>query len=296
MKYILPRPIKKGATIGIIALSGFVQDKEAVKCGIKNLENLGFKVKVSEHLFDKKRYLAGEDFNKIKELEDFFLNPQIDCILCARGGYGAIRLLDKINYDIIRQNPKAFCGYSDTTAISLMLLKRANLITYSAPMLIGDFGTEDFSTYTVENFLNAISGEKFEIDVIGDSSITCTGIAWGGNLSTLVSLCGREFLPEDDFIFFMEDINEPVYKIDRMLTQLQAISEFNKKIKGVVVGDFSGTNDKEILQEVLEEFATELKIPLWQGLKWGHEKDKTTIPIGKKCIIEYNKIKFNGLI
>lgn len=293
MEYILPNKINKGATIGIIALSGAIESKESVLQGVTNLKELGFNVKLSEHLFDKKGYLAGEDTTKITELEKFFSDPEIDCILCARGGYGAIRIIDKINYDVIKSNPKAFCGYSDTTAFSIMMLKRARLITYSSPMLIGDFGNKKSSQYTLENFIKSINHEKLKFEISGNETNSADGIIWGGNLTTLASLCGRDFVPEDKFILFIEDVNEPVYKIDRALAQLSALPQFCKNINGIVTGDFSGVDNTLDLQEVLREYTNKLNCPLWQGLKWGHEEEKITLPIGKICKINHNIITIN---
>ena len=127
MKYVLPEKINKGATIGIVALSGAIESKKTIELGVTKLKELGFNVKLSEHLFDKKRYLAGDDDIRVKELEKNFSDREVDCILCARGGYGALRIIDKINYDIIKNNPKAFCGYSDVTALSVMMLKHSKL-------------------------------------------------------------------------------------------------------------------------------------------------------------------------
>ena len=293
MEYILPKKIEQGATIGIVALSGAIESKESVLQGVTKLKELGFNIKLSEHLFDKKRYLAGEDAIRAAELEKFFSDPEIDCILCARGGYGAIRIIDKINYDVIKSNPKAFCGYSDTTAFSVMMLKHAGLITYSSPMLVGDFGVENSSKYTLYNFIKGINGDKLEFKVSGNETNSADGIIWGGNLTTLASLCGRDFLPDEKFILFIEDINEPVYKIDRALAQLSALPQFCKNINGIVTGDFSGVNNILDLQEVLEEYTNELNCPLWQGLKWGHEREKVTLPIGKICQINHNVITIN---
>ena len=114
-------------TIGIIALSGGV-DKNKFEAAITNLEKLGFNVKLSKNIFDKKRYLAGSDGDKLEELYRFFLNPEIDIIMCARGGYGAIRLLNHIDYNLIKNNQKVFCGFSDVTALLLMIYKKTGMI------------------------------------------------------------------------------------------------------------------------------------------------------------------------
>lgn len=188
-------------------------------------------MKVSEKLFARQRYMAGTDEERAGEIENFFADDEVDGIICARGGYGAIRLIDKINYEVIRENPKVFCGFSDVTALSAMFLKRAGLVTYSAPMINGDFGNY-ISDFTWENFKRAVmSDEPLVFEGVGTGS--AEGISFGGNLATLVSLCGVDFLPDEDFILFIEDLNEPAYKIDRMVTQLRNIEKFTRNLKGL---------------------------------------------------------------
>lgn len=291
MEYIKPNKIQKGMTIGIISLSGAIREKETLDRGIEKLHSLGYKTKISKHIFDKKNYLAGDDNTRLEELHKFFKDPEIDCILCSRGGYGAIKILDKIDYSLIQSNPKPFCGYSDITAYSIMFLKHANLITYSAPMVCGDFGAEIISEFTISNFIRAIEQESLTFDLDGCVKNYTEGIAFGGNLTTIASLCGRDFIPNEDFIFIIEDVNEPVYKIDRCLEQLYGMPEFRTYAKGIVLGDFSGADTKE-LKEFINEYSQKMNIPVWQGLKLGHGQDKITFPIGSECIVKNNKIFF----
>ncbi len=292
MSYIFPKPLKKGDTVGIIAPCGCLREPERIELGVNRLQESGFKVKLSKHLFDTKRYMAGDDNIRAQEVHSFFADNEVDCILCARGGFGAIRIVDKLDYDLIRQNPKIFCGYSDVTALSVIMLKHAGLVTFSSPMLSGDWGKETLSDFTIGEFFNTISGKPCEYDLTGSSDACVSGIAWGGNLTTLASLCGREFIPDEDFIFIIEDVNEPVYKIDRALTQLCGLKDFKKNIKGLVCGEFSGVENNNWLNELLNEFCTGLKIPLWQDLKLGHGEKKITFPIGGKCEVCNNKIFF----
>ena len=128
-------------TIGIIALSGAC-DKEKVLNAKKFFESKGFNVKLSENIFDKDRYLAGSDDKKLEELHKFFSDSEIDIIMCARGGYGAIRLVNRIDYDLIKKNPKIFCGFSDVTALLLRIYKKTGIVVYHGPMATSDFGDE----------------------------------------------------------------------------------------------------------------------------------------------------------
>ena len=286
--------LKHNDTIGIIALSGDC-DKEKVLSAKKFFESLGYDIKLSENIFAQNRYLAGSDEDKVNELHKFFEDRDIKLILCARGGYGSIRLINNINYNIIKNNPKPFCGFSDVTALLAMIYKKTGLLTYHSPMACSDFA-EEVDEYTKESFFKALSQEilTFETEKIyksGDSK----GILWGGNLATLVSLCGQNFIPCEDFIFFTEDINEPVYKIDKMFQQLLNISEFKRYCKGVIFGDFIGVDNESWLKEYLNEFSSKIAAPIIGIDTITHSKRKITLPIGQNAEIQQNKlIVFNN--
>lgn len=291
MSHILPKPLTKGDTIGVIAPSGPICDSDAIMRAKTFFENLGYNIIFGKHLFEKERYLSSTDEKRLEDLHWAFSTPQIDTIICARGGYGALRLIDKIDYDLISKNPKNFCGYSDITILSAMFLKRANLITYSSPMMKGDFGAEKRDEYTINSFFNAIqqkdqtlTGEKVHLS--GNAS----GTLWGGNLASIVSLAGIDFIPDEDFIFFAEDLNEPVYKIDKMFTQLLNIKDFKRNVKGMVLGRFLDTGYPEQLEYLFDEIARELNIPVVSGFNISHEDTKDTIPYGKNCVLDKNKL------
>lgn len=279
-------------TIGIIALSGVI-DKEKLNFAIKNLKSLGYNVKLSKNIFDTNRYLAGNDNNKIKELEEFFSNPEIDIIMTARGGYGAIRLIDKIDYNILKNHPKIFTGFSDVTALLLMIYKKTGMVTYHGLMATPDFGFDcEIDEFSFQNFQAAINGEELNFEgnkIYRDG--TAEGIIWGGNLATLVSLCGIDFIPNEDFIFFAEDLNEPVYKIDKMFTQLFNIKEFKKYCKGIVLGDFLDCGNEKWLEEFFVELSKIHQIPIIGGFKITHNRKKITIPTGKKAILSGANLK-----
>lgn len=275
-------------TIGIIALSGAC-DKEQILNAKVFFETQGFNVKLSNNIFDKDRYLAGSDDKKITELNNFFSDSDIDIIMCARGGYGAIRLINKINYDMIKNNPKIFCGFSDVTALLLMIYKKTGLITYHGPMAMSDFGNKSFKDEqekTYNNFLSAIKNKKLEFS--GDKIYkagTAKGIIWGGNLATVTSLCGLDFIPDNDFVFFTEDLNEPTYKIDKMFQQLFNIEKFKNYCKGIVLGDFIDVKDDFWLEEYFKELIERFNIPMVSGFKITHNQEKITLPIGKTCTL-----------
>lgn len=282
MNIIKPPVLKQGDTIGILAPSGAIgDDTTPVMTAIDYFSKLGFKTLVSNDLYLKNRYLAGDDLTKIKNLHAFFENPKINAIICMRGGYGALRLINKIDYSIIRNNPKIFCGYSDITALNLMFFKKAGLMTYSGPMIMSDFGKTDRSEYTMNEFFKALTEDTYSI--FGETVIKAgqaEGILWGGNLATTASLCGVDFIPDEPFIFFAEDICEPVYKIDRMLRQLMNIEKFRQNITGICFGYFADTDNRDWLLELFKETAEELNVPCTRGFKITHTCCKTTVPIG----------------
>ncbi len=287
MNIIKPQALKKGDTIGILATSGAVESEEKILYAKKYFENLGYKIKLSNNILHKYRYLAGTDEEKIEELHKFFKDPKINAIICLRGGYGAIRLIKNIDYNLIKENPKIFCGYSDITALSLMFLKKSKLLTYSGPMIQSDFGFENPDQYTTKAFFDAVTGKNIEYNIEYSGS-NVSGMLWGGNLSTIVSLCGQDFIPDEDFIFFAEDLNEPVYKIDKMITQLCNINEFKNHIKAFVLGDFLDIDNKAWLDELFIELSKKYNIPLAKGLKATHLTKKATIPIGANATLKKN--------
>lgn len=284
MNLIKPPYLNEGDTVAIIAPAGVVEYDEIIKAQAY-LERRNLRVILGKNIFKSYRYMAGTDEERVDDLHEAFLNPDIKAIVCARGGYGAIRLLKLIDFDIIRRNPKIFCGYSDITALSLMFAKHSDLITFSGPMAQSDFN--DVTEFTANSFFNILSGgfEEYMSTETYRSGNT-EGIIWGGNLSTIVSLCGIDFIPEEDFIFFTEDLNEAPYRIDKMLTQLVNIKEFRKHCKGIVFGEFLDCGDENWVTDILLETANILEVPAYGGFKFTHAADKQTVPIGAYGILQ----------
>ena len=289
MKIIKPKKLQKGDTIGILAISGAIKDIENIKKAKAYFESCGFNVVISDTCKTSHNYMAGtcED-NCVSSLHDFFLNKEINAILCARGGYGTLRLINKINWDIIKNNPKIFAGYSDITVLLNLIFKNTGLITFHSPMPNGDFA-ENIEEYTSQKFFDCLEGRINRIEAYGETYYEgqSEGILWGGNLSSLVSLCGLDFIPDEDLILFFEDLNEPVYKIDKMITQLFNIEKIRKNVRGIAIGEFKDCDKKE-LKIFLKEFANKYEIPICDGFKITHDKIKDTIPIGIKSILNTN--------
>lgn len=291
MNIIKPKKLQKGDTIGILAVSGRIKEYENIEKAKVFFEKEGYNVVISDTCKTSHRYMAGNnDDDCIKAFHDFFSNDKIDAIVAARGGYGTLRLINKINWDIVKNNPKIFAGYSDITILLNMIFKKTGLITFHSAMANGDFANE-VQDYTKESFFKTLQGETTEFRAENTttfySGIT-NGILWGGNLATLTSLCGTDFIPDEDLILFIEDLNEPIYKIDKMLTQLFNMDKAITNIKGIAIGEFKDIENKMELNEVLKEIAHRLKIPTGDGFKITHNKIKDTIPVGAKAIFDSN--------
>lgn len=295
MNLIKPKKLQKGDTIGLLSVSGCIKEIDRIEKAKKYFENKGFNVVISDTTYKKYRYMAGSDEERLNALHNFFVDDKIDAIVCTRGGFGAIRLLKSIDFELIKRNPKIFVGYSDITALLAMIYKEIGLVTFHGPMANGDFGEENINTFTEEMFFYVLeypyitpifnSNDGFKTYHKGTSE----GILWGGNLSTIASLCGLDFIPDKKFILFLEDLNEPAYKLDKMISQLLNIDKFKKNLAGIALGKFTGIDDESYLTELFEELALTLKIPMADNFSISHDKEKYTLPIGAKCSFDADK-------
>lgn len=296
MNIIKPPKLKKGDTIGILSVSGGISELQNIEKAKDFFTSKGYKVKISSTTQKHFRYMAGTDEERAQALNDFFTDPSINAIVCARGGYGALRIADKIDCNIIKNNPKIFVGYSDITILLVMIYKKTKLITFHGAMAKGDFGGETINKNTKKSFFAALEGnlkemsasDNFEVLNKGESS----GILWGGNLSSLVSLPPIDFVPDENLILFLEDLNEPVYKIDKMLTQLFNIPKIKKNVKGIAFGDFLDCGNNEQLKELLKEISQKYNVPSAMGFKITHSCEKDTIPVGINVLFNAQ----NGLL
>jgi muramoyltetrapeptide carboxypeptidase len=293
MKIIKPKKLSKGDVIGIISPASSTDDYTNVELGVKYLEKTGYKVEVGKNIGKNHGYLAGSDVERAEDIHYMFKKKYIKTIMCIRGGYGSSRLLDKIDYKLIRDNPKIFVGHSDITALQMAILKNTGLITFAGPMLAVDFA-EEISSFTEEFFWAMITSNKKigKIKQPDDEKLftlvkgSAKGKIAGGNLSLFTSLAGTSYLPElKDKILLLEEVNEAPYRIDRMLNQLRLANVF-KQVKGVILGAFINCNETDpakrtlTLGEIISDYFENLKIPVIYNLKHGHIKDNITIPLG----------------
>ena len=285
MQRIFPKKLKPNDTIGLVSVAGAIENPIQVKSAINYFSKLGFNVKVSNNIEKQNRYLSGSDEERANALNSFFADDQINAIIALRGGYGSIRILDKIHYEVIKQNPKIFGGYSDITALSLMIFQKTGLVTFNTPMPYSDF-VQNKTGFSQISFIKTLQNGENTIKLIDSKTYNekiANGVLWGGNLSTIQSLCGTDFIPDEKFILVAEDINEPVYKLDKMFTQLFNIEKFKQNITGLVLGDFSNIDNNNYFDELIKEISQKHKIAAISGLKFGHEEYNTTFPIGVKA-------------
>jgi muramoyltetrapeptide carboxypeptidase len=293
MKIIKPKKLSKGDVIGIISPASSADDFTKVESGVRYLEKLGYKVEVGKSVGKTHGYLAGDDNERVEDLHYMFRKKNVNAVICVRGGYGTPRLLDKIDYKIIKDNPKIFVGYSDITALQMAIMCNTGLVTFAGPMLAVDFADE-VSRFTEEVFWAMItSNKKFgKISQPDDEKIftlvkgSSKGRIIGGNLTMMTALMGTKYLPEfKEKILLIEEVGEVPYRVDRMLNQLRLAKVFNH-VKGVILGTFTDCNETDpskktlSLGEVVADYFNKLKIPVIYNLKCGHVKDSITIPMG----------------
>jgi len=292
------KPLKRGDKVGLITPAGIITEERLIKTKA-NLDALGLKYHHTQNVLLKEGYLAGADAIRLKELHEMYADESIDAIWCIRGGYGTTRILDHIDFDLIKSNRKPLIGYSDITALLNTIHQKTGSPCFHGPVasstmtpfttanLAPIFGLDE--THIISNSTMNIA-KGLEEDVFKFRTITsgkAEGELVGGNLSLLVSLLGTDHeVKTKNKIVFIEDIGEAPYRIDRMLTQLISAGFF-KKVKGIVLGIFAGCErkdyEKQTLQQVVHERVKRLQIPAMYGFSFGHIDDQCTFPIGAKA-------------
>lgn len=291
---IIPKSLKKGDKIGIVAPANF--SNETATYEIDYLKEKGFELVFGKSFYDKWYGFGGNDETRANDINEMFSNKEIDAIFAIRGGYGSIRFVDKLNYDLIKENPKIFLGFSDITTLLIAINEKTGLVTYHGPMA-SNF--KEIPAVTEEAFNKAILEDEsynllgfdnsYEImkDGIGEGQIT------GGNLSLVVATLGTPYeINTDGKILFLEEVSEESYRVDRMLQHMRLAGKFDK-IKGLILGDFKPTKKTDPLDMNYEEVFTNnfsnLNVPIIKNLKAGHVRPFITIPIGLNAKIDTYK-------
>ena len=283
---IKPQRLNKGQGIGIIAPAGPVTQPE-IQPGLDLLKKLDYTIIPSPNLYNKEGYLAGNDDIRLEDLQLMLNNRDIQAIFCARGGYGTLRLLDKIDFDLIRRNPKIIVGYSDITALLLAIFKKTGLVTFHGPVV------KEFSKNNIRNlesvFQLVSSDGLLNLDLSGGKVLypgKAVGTIMGGNLSIISHLIGTPFMPSlKDAVLFIEEKGEPLYRIDRMLTHLK-LSGILNGLAGFIWGVFEECGDVSAIDQLLADILSDMEIPSITGLPVGHGQQNITIPIGLQAVLD----------
>jgi len=272
--------LKKGDVIGVAAPSARF-DTGLFERGVACLESMGFKVRVPKGIFGKLRYLAGSDQNRAAVVNELFADSGIRGIICVRGGFGAMRILEHLNWDIISANPTLFMGFSDASALISGLIAKRGATAVHGPNLVS---LAKAGPQTLNGFYQAVTGQLKKIHMESGQCLgngACNGRLVGGNLSTLAHMTGTRFQPDfKDGILFIEDVGEPAYKIDRMLSQMKMAGCFDH-IRGVVTGSFDACANPEYIPEIIKEVFQKLEVPIFMGLTAGHGSINLSLPMGE---------------
>ncbi|MFH0958630.1 MAG: LD-carboxypeptidase [Pseudomonadota bacterium] len=286
---IIPNPLKNGDVIGIAAVSGPVNPTN-LKKGFEFVKALGLKFKLGKNIYLSENYLAGSDEQRVESLNDFLLNPEIRGIIFARGGYGVMRILPQVNFDAMKSDPKIMLGMSDLTALSIAAFQRCGLITIAGPMLAGQIA-DDLDNVTSDHLVRVLTQPLqqydmvagFQSEIVGLRNGETRGELLGGCLSLMVSLLGTPFSPNfSRSVLFIEEVNEPTYKIDRMLTQMKLAGVFDR-VRGVIISHFSGNCSDEAqsdVEKIILEYTAASSVPVISRYPHGHELPNIPLPVG----------------
>jgi muramoyltetrapeptide carboxypeptidase len=277
-----PRPLTKHSHIAVLAASS-PSTMDRIEVAAESLRSRGLTVTLAPNIGHRDRYLAGPDDERLEILNWFLRSPQYDGFFFARGGYGAMRILDRVDYDAIAANPRAVIGFSDVTALHQAIAVRCGLASFHGPMVNTDWH-DGLSPDREAWFWSMLAGEapltwRFaRAQVLADGE--AEGVLFGGCLSLTAALTGTPYdYWIDDGIWFWEDIDEPVYRIDRMLTHLR-LSGRLRALRAVIVGMLKGCGSDVDMAAFLREFFGPMRIPVITDFPFGHHADNLLMPIG----------------
>lgn len=289
-----PRPLQAGSHVALVSPSGPLAGPHELEHAVDSAQALGWRVSVGQHALARDGYFAGPDADRGDDLVAAMLDDTIDAIWCLRGGYGAMRLLprvqDALDRTQVRAHPQALIGYSDITALHAAW-QRAGLTSYHGPT-----ARATLTSFTREAFVSAVQDVPASTTLHAPDAITvvggsATGRLIGGNLALVASLCGTPWAM--DFrgaIVILEDIDEATYRIDRMLTQLRLAGVFDG-CAGLAFGQFTNCPDTtsdgtRSLMHVVQDVADALQVPTLSGIPVGHIEDQWTLPLGALATLD----------
>lgn len=301
-------------TLRIFASSGFAEDNSRIETAFNRLTNAGFTVSNQTAAYRRFQRFAGSDAERIADFQDIATGrvPAPKVLMGLRGGYGAVRLLPKIDWDRLsakmREQQTLLFGFSDVTAIQLALMSQGGgMPSFAGPMLYGDFSKNPPNSYTMDSFIQTTTHNQTTIVVSEFQSQpvrNIDGILWGGNLSVLASLAGSPYIPQiKGGILFLEDVAEQPYRIERMFYTL-LLAGILKNQQAIVLGDFRMGNLRDSydnsynLSSIANSIARAVNIPVYTGFPFGHISNKNTFPLGAYAQLRPNnggyQITFSG--
>ena len=301
---IFPEPLKKGDNVFLFCPSSPIIPEEDIEKCKKVITDLGFNPVIGKSLYENYGgYMAGKAEIRIEDLHEAFSRKDIKGIFCVKGGYSASQLLDKIDYELIRNNPKVFVGYSDVTNLHIVFNQKCNLGTYHGPMVKSNM-INDFNDYTKASFFKALEKQEWKyeepenmpLSILIDGNVSSeiiNGVLTGGNLAIIVTTLGTKYeIDTKDKILFLEDVDEETGSLNRMLTHLKYAGKLDD-CKAVVFGNFTACkntytkeNQHYDLMELLKDFFANYNKPVIYGMESGHKKPYMfTLPLGAKCSI-----------
>jgi len=305
---IKPRRLKKGDTIGVVTPASPI-DRSRLRRGVETLETWGYKVKIHPFVYNRRGYLAGDDYSRAQALNEIFADPEVKAVFCGRGGYGSARILPYIDYHSIKSHPKVLLGYSDITCLHLAIYKKTRLVTFLGPMVQTEL-SKRMPIYNRDSLLNALSDKKSKAPLRNPKGMrswqilrsgVAEGILLGGNLTLIAMLAGTPYMPElRGKILFIEDTDEEPSSIDGMLFQLK-LAGLLDKISGLVIGQFtnckptkSGRPSLSITQ-ILRDVLAGTDYPVIYNFACGHGRYICTLPLGIRARIDTEKRIFTLL-
>ena len=285
----VPVRIQPGDTIGVVAPAGPF-DRQTFFRGARIIEDMGFNIFIPPGLFEKNRYLAGSDKHRVQLVNQLFADKSIDAIICARGGYGSMRILSMLDFDAIKNNPKVFIGFSDITILLSVLFTRCKLVTFHGPVVTSLADASEETKLSL--FSNVTSDSNLEIQLSSGRTIkpgVATGEICGGNLTMLCHLVGTPFAPDfENKILFLEDRGEAPYRIDRMLIHMELAGCF-RGVSGIILGAFEECGPIEDVIKIIVEIFEKYPVPILAGLDAGHGSHNLTIPLGIEATLDADR-------
>jgi muramoyltetrapeptide carboxypeptidase len=296
---VKPPRLRRGGTIGLVCPAGALDSPRTLNEARDDLEALGFRTRPGRHCLARHGYLAGTDEQRAEDVMEMFESDDIDAVIAIRGGWGASRILPLLDYEVIRANPKPLVGYSDITSLLLAVYARSGLVTFHGPV-----GRSTWNRFTADAFERVlVRAERLVLDPTttmgpdGERRVRsrmsprmiydgrAEGPLAGGNLSIVASMAGTPYLPDfRDHVMFFEDVNEPLYRVDRLVTQLKQAGLF-AGTAGLVFGQCSSCPGEAGVgvEELLAEHLRPLRRPAWSGAPIGHVSPVYTLPIGVRA-------------